>query len=282
MNKKNILKTLSILLLALFSFYYTNKATDLVRQIDPLMKQIKNNESKFITAASNAKIVGNKIIPGKKGKKVNYNKTYTKMKKYGSYNEALTVFEEIKPEISIENNYSKYIEIANKENALSLIFKIKKDTKINKIEEILNKTNTKATFFIDGTFLEKNTDTIINLNNKNHQLEILSYDNKYQESFFTSSIKYLNSITKRKSKFCFTDIPNKELLNMCKKQKLHTVLPTYKVNKRLYQELKKEHSSGMIILIPVNSNTENELYLTINYLKQRGYSFFTLEDLLNE
>ena len=115
------------------------------------MKEIINNKSKFEIKSVNAIIKNNTIIPGKKGKEVDLEKTYTKMKQYGTYNESLTVFKETKPTVSIEDNYDKYITSGNKENKnISFIFKVEKDTNINKLLIILNYHNIQVTFFIDG------------------------------------------------------------------------------------------------------------------------------------
>ena len=41
------MKKLLIILLLLFSFFYTNKSISIIRNQDPLMKEIINNKSKF-------------------------------------------------------------------------------------------------------------------------------------------------------------------------------------------------------------------------------------------
>ena len=136
------MKKLLIILLLLFSFFYTNKSISIIRNQDPLMKEIIKNKNKFEIKSVNAIVKENTIIPGKQGKEVDLEKTYTKMKQYGTYNEALTVLKETKPTISIDDNYDKLITSGNKENKnISLIFKVEKDTNINKLLSILNYHN---------------------------------------------------------------------------------------------------------------------------------------------
>ena len=79
------------------------------------MKDIKKTEDKYKIDSIDALIVDNNIIPGKIGKSIDYKKSYSKMKQYGAYNEALTVLKDVKPVISIDNNYDKYIISGNKE-----------------------------------------------------------------------------------------------------------------------------------------------------------------------
>ncbi len=141
MNKKKFIQVISVTLLMLFSFFYTNKSIELIRENDPIMKQIRKTNTKYKVAPVNATIIGNKIIPGKSGKEIDYQKTYTKMKKYGAYNEVLTVLKEIEPTISVDNYYDKYIVQGNTESKnVSLVFKT--DTKSNLLS-ILNILNQK-------------------------------------------------------------------------------------------------------------------------------------------
>ena len=85
MNKK--IKSFGIILLVIFSFYYTSHITEIIQNIDPIMKKIKENEDKFTINYINAVIEGNTIQVGKKGYKINYSKSYQQMKKYVVYNE---------------------------------------------------------------------------------------------------------------------------------------------------------------------------------------------------
>ena len=271
------MKKLLIILLLLFSFFYTNKSISIIRNQDPLMKEIINNKSKFEIKSVNAIIKNNTIIPGKKGKEVDLEKTYTKMKQYGTYNESLTVFKETKPTISIEDNYDKLITSGNKDNKnISFIFKVEKDTNINKLLSILNYHNIQATFFIDGLYIENN-----DLNNlSNHQIELLSYNNAIDEITFTSALSYLSYKTNKTPKYCLEDDNN--IINLCKKINLHTIKPTLIIKKDPYKEIKNNLNNSSIILIPINNYIYNNLSTSILYIKSKGYNFLTLSDLLNE
>ena len=284
MTKQKIYQVLSVVFLLLFSFYYTNKSIDIIRETDPIMKQIKNSSNKYKIEAKNAKIEDNKITPGLKGKDIDYKESYKKMKKYGAYNESLTVFKEIKPTISIEDTYDKYINSGNEvKKEVALVFKIEKSTDINtlnNINNILKDKKIKATFFIDGLVLENNLETIKKLNNS--ELEILNYDNSYKEIYFTSSINYLSNITGKKPKYCYLDYDSKEVIELCTKLKLHTILPTIKVGNYPYKEIKEKLENASIISIPISSSTEIELPTVIDYILSRGYTFKTLEELLSE
>ncbi len=277
---KKTIKIISLLLLSIFSFYYTNKVIELLRFQDPIMKKIQSFNDEYEIKAVNATIDGNTITPGKNGQEIDTIKTYNKMKKYGAYNELLMTFKETKPDVSIDDYYDKYIIGGNKENkSVALVFKVEKKSP-KAIVEILNSQNVKATFFIDGAYIESNSQEIISMTN--HQLELLSYDNDYQELHFMSSKDYLESITNKKLNFCYCDYDKYEVITLCEKLKMHTVLPTIKVNTDLFSEVKSKLTNASIISIPLNKNTENELLTTIKYIESRGYRILTLTDLISE
>ena len=271
------MKKLLIIVLLLFSFFYTNKSISIIRNQDPLMKEIIKNKNKFEIKSVNAIIKDNTIIPGIKGKEVDLEKTYTKMKQYGTYNEALTVFKEIKPTISIEDNYDKLITSGNKENKnIALIFKVEKNTNLDKLLSILNYYNVQTTFFIDGLYIENN-----DLNNlSHHQIELLSYNNTIDEVTFSSALSYLSYKTNKTPKYCLED--NNNIIKICKKLNLHTVSPTLIIKKDPYKEIKNNLKNSSIILIPINNYIYNNLSTSILYIKSKGYKFLTLTDLLSE
>lgn len=276
MNK--IFYRLLIILLIVFSFYYTNKIIDFLREEDPIMKDIKKTSNKYRINSINALIVDDSIIPGKVGKDIDYKKSYSNMKRYGAYNEMLTVFKEIKPVISIDDNYDKYIISGNREKrSVALVFKVYKDTNVDKVLKILG--DEKANFFIDGTYLENNVLKLKNM--KNHELEILSYDNSYDKCLFETSISYLENITEKDVKFCYSE-NNEEVLELCSKLKLHTIMPSLIIKNNLYTEVKNNLNNSIIISIDVNNYNIRELSSTIDYIKGKGYKIQLLKDLLKE
>ena len=280
---KKIYQISIVLLLSLTSFFYTEKVIDFIREKDPIMKNIKEYDKKNKIDAVNAVIDKNKITPGVSGKKVDYDKSFQKMKKYGTYNESLTVFEEVAPTISIDDYYDKYIsEGSGINNDVSLVFEVKNGDNINNIINILKENSTIATFFVDGLWLENNQTLVSEMASLGHEIEILNYDNKYQELYFSSSLNLLNSITNLKPKYCYARYDNKEVLELCEKLELHTIIPTIMTGNYPYNDVVKKVQKGSIIGFSVTSSVEIELSTIINYLKQKGYTIDTLDILLSE
>ena len=280
MNKK-IIQIILVILLLLFSFYYTNKSIELVRRVDPIMQEIISSKDKYKVESINAKIVNNKMIPGINGILVDEEKSYISMKQYGAYNEILMTFKETKPTISIDDNYDKFIVKGNEtKKEVALVFKIDNINNIENIINILRNKKIPATLFIDGLLLENNLSKFKDL--KDFELELLSFDNKYNEIYFTESMNYLSSITNRPLNYCYADYDNKEVIDLCSKLKLHTIIPTIKIGNYPYQEIKKSLENGAIIYLPNNTTTEIELTTFIDYINQRGYTLVTLINLLSE
>lgn len=272
-----ILYRLIIILFLVFSFYYTNKIIEFLKEKDPIMKDIRKTDDKYKIDSIDALIIGNNIIPGKVGKEIDYKKSYSKMKQYGTYNETLTVLRDVKPVISIEDNYDKYIISGNKEKrSVALVFKVYKDTNINSLLSILDKNKVSANFFIDGTFLEKNI--ILLKSMKNHELNILSYNNSYDKSLFETSISYLENILEKDVNYCLGE----DILKLCSKLKLHTIKPSLEIHNNLYREVKNNIDNSIIISIDINNYNLKELSSTIDYIKGKGYKIVLLSELLKE
>lgn len=278
---KRLISPIIIIALLLISFYYADKSVNILKNADPIMKEIKNTKAKYTIDPIDAQIIGQNMISGKNGKTIDYDESYTKMKRYGTYNESLTTLKDLAPVISIKDNYDKYIVSGNKKNRnIALVFPLKSDSNIQKILTILNKKNVSATFFIDGTYLEKNISTIKSM--QNHEVEILSYANEFDETYFKTSLSYLNSLTNKEPKYCYTKNNNTQLLNLCKELKLHTIKPTIVLTKNIYSEIKNNLSNSIIVSLEPNSYIEKELGLTIDYLKKKGYHIITLDSVIRE
>lgn len=283
MKIKKLYQILIVMVLCAFSFFYTEKVVDFIRNSDPIMKSIKEKSSHHEIKPVDAKIEKDKIVPGISGKKVNYKESYKKMKQYGKYNESLTVFESVEPTISIQDYYDKYIqEGSGINNDISLVFVVRQSDDITSILNILNENAALSTFFVDGLWLENNESLATTLAEEGHELEVLNYNNSYEELYFSSSLNLVNRITNKKPKYCYAEYDNKEVLELCTKLELHTIIPTIKTGNYPFSEIKKRLSKGAIASLPINSSTEIELPTIINYIRQRGYIINTLDNLLNE
>lgn len=283
MSLKNFYQIIIVLALGLFSFFYTDKVIDFIRNSDPIMKSIKKESTSHNVDPINAKVKDNKIIPGVSGLEVDYDSSYKKMKKYGTYNESLTVFKEVEPTISVDDYYDKYISQGSGiNNDVAVVFVVNQGDDIKNILNTLTSTNTRATFFVDGLWLENNRDLATSMAEEGYELEILNYNGRYEQLYFNSSLNLVKSITNLEPKYCYAEYDSKEVLELCSSLKLHTIIPTILTNNYPFSNVKQKLAKGSIISFDIINSTEIELLPTINYIKQKGYVLDTLDNLLSE
>lgn len=274
---KKLISYLGIFLFLIISMFFTNQSIKIYRKNDPIMKMIEDYSSKYYINSNNALIEKNDMISGSYGREVDVLESYYKMKSYGSYNELLTVFKEIKPSISIDDNYDKYLIRGNgKKREIALMFILENEKNISSYVRVLKQNNIKATFFVDGTLLEKKEYMSLI---KNYEIELLSYNNSYEEVFFKSSLSYLESITGVKPKYCFTSIDNTSLLNLCSSLKMHTIKGKI-YSRDLLRVVRKDLKNSMII--PLKDVSIDELSTIVEYLNKKGYSFVSGNELFRE
>ena len=277
---KKIYPVILTLLLIYFSFYYTNKVVGLIKSKDPIMVKIEKEKGSYEVKAINAKADSKNVIPGKNGKVVNVNESFKKMKSYGEYNEELYVFEEVEPTVSMDDYYDKYINLGrNDSNKVSIVFKVEKNNSLEEILNILKNNNVNATFFMDGIFLNSNKDIISKAIKDGNEIEVLSYDGGYDKLYFEDSLHKLFDLTKTEPKFCYADYDRKEVLLLCDRLGLHTIIPTINSSINSFSLVKDKLQNGSIISLNTSPNNLNTI---INYIKQRGYNLVTLDNLLLE
>ena len=278
---KTIKNYLFLLVFLLGSFYYTNRSIEIMRNQDPIMKQIDQNSEKYQINPVNAEIIDNTIIPGVTGHMVDREKSYHQMKQYGNYNETMTVLKEIKPEVSKDLYYNKYIETGNpNERRIALVFPILEGKTFETLLTLLKKENVNATIFIDGNDLDENISLLKKYDD--HEYELLSFQKKYNASYLKTAESYLENITKQKTEYCYTEKENKELLNYCSKNKHHVIKPKIILNNNLTYHLKKTITNGSVIAIHVTEANIKEISPMIQYIKSKGYRFESLKNLLKE
>lgn len=260
-----------------FSFYYTDFAVNIIRNNDPIMKEIIRTKKNYEEKSTDAVFFDSDVVPGIKGMKVDVEKSYINMKKYGKFNDSLLVFEGDEPKVSINNIYDKYIKSGNKNsNRVSLVFKVMDDTNIEKIVDVLDSKNIKATFFIDKAIIDNSFDIIKLLNNSNHQIEY--YSDTYAKKEVNKYKKKLN----QKLSFCYLEKENKNILTNCMNMKMHTIIPGIITNNYPYSDIKTNITNGDIVSLNTSKNTLRELKYIINYIKQHSYKIVKLNDLIKE
>lgn len=272
---KKVLPIIITILLFVFSFYYTNELVKIIKSNDPIMKMIKESEDYYQIKSVNALVHNDDTMEiGINGIVINTDLSYSKMKRYGSYNSSLLVYDEVKPKISLIQIKDKYIigSLARKNN-LSLLINVKDLKLIDKILDILEEKDIKVTFLLRGTDIKDNEALMKEISN-NHSIS--SSDNS-DEIYFT-----LVSLNKNHLPYCFVEYKDEKVKNQCQNNNMYTVLPTLIAKTKIYSQVKSKLRGGRVISFNLSENNLNELSMTINYIKQKGYKIIPVYELLNE
>ncbi len=255
---KNVYKSLGLLGIMVFSFYYTEKIAVIMQNKSPIMQSINQIENNYLESPVNATIEGDSITPGIMGKMINKTKSYVNMKSFGIFNEYYLVFDTIKPDVSLEDNKDKIIVKGNKKkNAIAFLIEDNLQVRDYFLDQKI-----KASVFINeqafdkNSFFEqinndersyKNTESLLNRNNLNTNI---CYIKAMIKVFFLKNKKYLISETLTLNNINFIDV-------------------------------KKGLESGVIILIKENTSLEN-VKLLLKEIQFKGLKILTVSELINE
>ena len=279
---KKICSIIGIGLLICFSFYYTDSAVNIVKRNDPIMKEIIKVSNQYEVLAVDATLINNSIIPGINGTKLDIDASYSSMKRFGEFNSSLLKFSEVEPTISINNSYDKYIISGNKsKHEVALLFKINNTSYIEEILTILISNNVEATFFLDLDTIVSSPDILMLLSKGKQNIELLG-KNGYKIAEVLLAIRTLRKFNKNNARFCYLEQENNDVLNICNRQKLYTVIPNIITDNYPYSDVKYNLSNGSIIKLDNNINTVRELRYIVRYIKQKGYHIKSLNDMLKE
>ncbi len=281
---KNILKIMSVLLLFVFSFFYTYKVVTLVKSKDPLMIKLDIFEETYNIKAINALINEEEIIPGINGCIVNKNKSYLKMKQINRFNPNMIEYFEIKPELSLAKVYDKYIIRGNKiKNEVALIFKITKLDYLKEVLKVLSSKKVLASFFIDGSIIEHNSKIIYEIVKNGHEIYNLGYDGRYEEDLLLWTNNMIEAIGNNSSNYCLVPNERENDLRLCAKYKMHTIKTDLLINlSNNFSINKNKIEKGSIITFDLNRHTKTELLGVINFLNSKDYQYNLISNHLSE
>ena len=278
---KKTFEVIGFLSLILFTFFYTSKITTVIKENDDLLIQLKEYQEQYKESAIDAVIIDNKISAGLSGSEINIKESYEKMKKVNSFNANLLVYEKIKPNISVLDYHDKYI-VKGKKESVSLVFLVEQTSDIEKILNILDNYDVKATFYIDGNWFENNNEKVIELIENNHTVGNLGYNYNYDVNGISWMNTIVTNIGKQKYTYCYLEEENDDFLNICKNNKSYTIIPSIIVKTNPLITIKKNLENGSIISLKINDSTIIELPLIIEYINSRNLNIINLEELLDE
>lgn len=246
-------------ILVLLSFYTTNKTANLVRNQDPILKEIRNISLEKKEDFVNAVIEDDYIIPGMYGSVVDELKSLSKMKEQDVFNNLYLVSQPIKPDISLSDNLDKIIIKGNsKKQQVSFVID---ENSSKKIKDYLVKNSIKASLLITKDNFSKDS-----------YFEQINNDFKnYKELDKTLKKNKINT------NICVLDNNNSNL-KFCKSKKKYLVKPGMFLDNANIIEIKTKLDSGSIIYI------KDATYLDclVEYIKSKDLKIVPLSQLISE
>lgn len=246
-------------LLVLLCFYTTNKTANLVRNQDPILKEIRNISLEKKEDFVNAVIQDDYIIPGMYGSVVDELKSLSKMKEQDVFNNLYLVSQPIKPDISLSDNLDKIIIKGNsKKQQVSFVID---ENSSKKIKDYLVKNSIKASLLITKDNFSKDS-----------YFEQINNDFKnYKELDKTLKKNKINT------NICVLDNNNSNL-KFCKSKKKYLVKPGMFLDNANIIEIKTKLDSGSIIYI------KDATYLDclVEYIKSKDLKIVPLSQLISE
>lgn len=241
-----------------FSFYYTEKAAEIVLNKNPLMVTINEEAKNYNVEFVNAQIKDNYIVPGLNGLMVNTKESFYKMQESDIFNKYFLVYNQVKPDISLEDNKDKIINKGNsKLKKVSLV--LESDGKIG---EYLKNKQIKA-------------DLLVTLDTYKPKGFFENINNDF--SNFKSLENTLN-LNKENKNIC---VVNNNNLEICKKNKKYLVEPTLTLKNANLSEIRKYIDSGSIIFISSSANLSDVL-LILKEISYKDLEIVFLSELINE
>ncbi|WP_172299473.1 polysaccharide deacetylase family protein [Bacillus sp. WMMC1349] len=271
-------------------------------QHDSIYQELIEKAPQYEIKAQNAKIDQIwKATPGYNGLKVNLEKSYRKMKKAGLFDEKLLVYDQVKPEVHLQSLKPEPIYHGHPDKPMvSFIINVAWGNEyLTKMLPILKKYQVKATFFIEGKWVEKHPDLAKTIFNDGHEIGNHSYNHPDMSKLTSERISEQLQLTNEIIKKTLQVEPKwfappsgsfrKEVVDQAHHLGMGTIMWTVdtidwqKPQPAVLQHrvLSKVHNGAIILMHPTDA-TAKSLAILIQKLRGKGFQIGTVSQLLNE
>ncbi|MUK89866.1 polysaccharide deacetylase family protein [Ornithinibacillus sp. L9] len=273
-----------------------------VSKNDPLYAEIQQKSTTLEQEPQDAYI--DKVwkkTPGLNGVRVNLDRSYKQMKKEGRFNESLIVYDQVSPDVTLDDLPAAPIYRGHPEKQMvSFLINVSWGEKyIPDILNILKKNNVKATFFIEGKWAKENIDYVKMINEQGHTIGNHAYNHPDMSRLSEQAIveqvtktnEVLNGITGEEPKWfappsgSYSDLVVKKIDQIGMETILWTVdtidWKNPSVSVMMNRVMGKIHPGATILMHPTES-VVNALPNMIADIKGNGYKIGTIDQLLDE
>lgn len=269
---------------------------------EPLYKEIMKKSEEFYEEPEDAYIDRVwKKTPGRNGLQVDLEKSYEKMKKGKEFKKSLLSFEQIPPDISLNDLEPAPIFRGHPDKEMvSLLINVSWGTEyIPEILEILHKEKVKATFFIEGKWAKEHTNLVQMIDEQGHLIGNHAYDHPNMKQLtneentvqMTQTNDIIEAIIGKEPQWfappsgSMTD----EVVEIAHHLNMETILWTVdtidwkkpSVSVMINRVMTKIHPGATVLMHPTLPVVKG-LKEMIGELKDKGYRIGTIEALLSE
>ena len=267
---KDKFKIIGILVLAGFSFFYTNEVSKIIKKNDPIMKQISNIKDDMAVSKIEGISINNEYITGINGCVIDEVDSYNNMKNVGEYKEELLVMKEDK----LEEKKNVYIIGGNtkKRNVGIILLNYNKS-----LNEWIDNQKIKINYFLDGNYILENVENLIN--SKNSNIFNGGRNHMYNSKYLVYDNTIISTNFKNSSSYCLFNEKNDESLKLCTSYKMKSIKSEY-INNNILNYTRDNLKNGKIFVFDITDI--NQIKTTIKYIQSKGYNIVLLDELLDE
>lgn len=242
-----------------------------------------------------------KKTPGRNGLIVNVEKSYEKMKQKGIYDEALLVYEQVSPRITLADLPPAPIYRGHPEkDMVAFLINVSWGTEhIPTILKTLKDHSVRATFFIEGKWAQEHAHIVKMIDEQGHLIGNHAYNhpdmNHLSEQDIHDQIQQTNQIIKaiiEKTPTYFAPPSgsyNDRVVEIAHELNMETILWTVdtidwknpSVSVMIDRVINNIHSGAMILMHPTTP-VANGLDVMIKEIKDKGYRISTIDSLLSD
>ena len=269
---KKYFEIIGILAFALFSFYYTDKVTNIMNSKDPIMISINEYKSKYNNPCREGYITNEGVVLGKNGDEINVIESYSNMQ--GKvFDEDKLVFDKLVCKVSLDTLDNDYIINVNPtKNVVNIFLKVENLEYINDILKVYSSKNAHIDLLVNGKLISENKEYFKELYNNGYTI-LYNGTNEKDYKLFYKTIKDIDN----KVDIYYMSIGNEELNIKSKAIRLKT---SYYYSNNILLNTQKNLEKGSFIIFKENKNTLEESSSVINYIKAKKIDIIDLKESL--
>lgn len=281
---------------------FSQVVNDVAKSEDTLYQKIQEKSSDYQEPPQNAVI--DKVwkkTPGLNGVKVNVDKSYEQMKKGDAYDETLLVYEQIPPEITLEELPAAPIYRGHPDkDMVAFLINVSWGTEyIPSILNILKENKIKATFFIEGKWAKENADYVKMIDEQGHVIGNHAYNHPDMANLSNAEItkqinrtnEILTAITDTTPKWFAPPSGsfNDHVVKTAHQMNMETILWSVdtidwknpSVSVMMNRVINNIHPGATVLMHPTSSTVQGLNSLIVK-IKEKGYKVGTITTLLSE